>query len=140
MLAGCAASEAQDKGQWGAASSNARAITGDIALSDSKVAINFLSFTISRMRGLEASEIAATFDAEGAAAGSGSLYRLIVPATTKFLHKNTLCGSDETEWMLTYGEGKTLHVAFFSGKQMPVLTREAISNSTDLCGTFSYGR
>ena len=140
VVACSAAGEAQDKGQWRAVSSNARAITGDVAITDTKVAINFVSFTIARIRGLEASEIAAAFDAEGAAAESGSLYRLSVPATTKFLHKNSLCGSDETEWMLTYVEGKSLHVAFFSSKQTPVLTRDAISNSTDVCGTFTYGR
>jgi hypothetical protein len=104
------------------------------------VAINFLNFTIARIRGLEPSEIAAAFDAEGAAANSGSLYRLSVPAATKFLRKNTLCGSDDTEWMVTYVEGKALHIAFFSGNKAPVLTREAIGNSTDLCGTFTYVR
>jgi hypothetical protein len=42
--------------------------------------------------------------------------------------------------MITYPEGRNLHVAFFSGQKPPVMTAEAISNSTDLCGTFLYAR
>jgi len=42
--------------------------------------------------------------------------------------------------MATYVSGNTLHLAFFSGPKMPVLTPDAIANTTDLCGTFLYGR
>jgi hypothetical protein len=42
--------------------------------------------------------------------------------------------------MATYAAGNHLHLAFFSGEKMPVLKPEAIANSTDLCGTFSYAR
>jgi hypothetical protein len=40
--------------------------------------------------------------------------------------------------MATYMEGRTLHVAFFSGANMPVLSFDALQKSTDLCGTFTY--
>jgi hypothetical protein len=63
---------------------------------------------------------------------------LNIPADKRFLHKNTLCGSEVTQWMVTYVEGRTLHVAFFSGNDMPLLTAEALTNSTDVCGLFSY--
>ena len=68
------------------------------------------------------------------------LYRLRVPAERRFLHKNTLCGTEDTQWMATYVAGKSLRVAFFSGDNTPVFTFEAISSSTDLCGTFTYYR
>ena len=68
-----------------------------------------------------------------------NLYRLRVPATTKFLRKNTLCGSEETEWMVTLAAGKTLRVAFFSGGKMPVLSGD-VANSAELCGVYSYVR
>ena len=42
--------------------------------------------------------------------------------------------------MATFVEGRTLHVALFSGGNMPVFTAEALANSTEVCGIFSYGR
>jgi hypothetical protein len=129
---------AQDKGYWRAASSTAKSITGDLILSDEKLSINLSNFTIARIRGLEKGEASALFDADGTAGGNGSLYRLIVPAEKKFLHRNSLCGSDDTQWMVTYVSGRSLQLAFFSGQKPPVFTMDAIANSTDLCGKFSY--
>lgn len=131
---------AQDKGYWRATSSTASAITGDIALSDDKISINFAPFTIAEIRKLEPSEAVALFSAETGVPGNGFLYRLTVPAAKRFLHHNTLCGSEQTQWMATYATGRELRVAFFSGTKMPELTPDAIANSTDLCGTFAYGR
>jgi hypothetical protein len=131
---------AQDKGYWRASSSTARSITGDVALSEEKMAINLLNFTIARIRGLQTAEVSAFFDVESNGGGSGSLYRLSVPASKTFLKKNTLCGSDDTQWMVTYAAGRSLDIAFFSGQKPPVFTPEAIANSTDVCGRFSYVR
>jgi hypothetical protein len=137
----CSASgAAQDKGTWRAASSTATAITGDIAISDTKIAINFAGFTIAQIRKLTPAETSAAFDADSNAGGSGNLYRLNVPSSKRFLHHNTLCGTEETQWMATYVQGRDLKIAFFSGSIMPVLTIEALANSSDLCGTFSYVR
>ena len=72
--------------------------------------------------------------------GTGSLYRLSIPPEQKFLHKNTLCGSEETQWMATYLEGRTLKVAFFSNAKPPIFKLEELQNSTNLCGTFTYTR
>jgi len=80
----------------------------------------------------------ALFNPDGTATGSGSLYRLNVPGEKKFLHKNSLCGSDDTQWMVTYVSGRSLQLAFFSGPKPPVFTADAIANSTDMCGKFSY--
>jgi hypothetical protein len=131
---------AQDKGNWRAASKNASAITGDVAITQEKLVVNFLAFTMAEIRSLNAAEVGAVFDVESGAGGVGTLYRVNVPATRKFLHKNSLCGGEDTQYMVTYVAGKNLQVAFFSGAAAPVLTLDAIQNSTDLCGTFSYVR
>lgn len=130
---------AQDLGYWRAASSNAHAITGDIGISDLKLSINYTLFTIAQIRKLDPAEAVAVFGAEHPG-GGGYLYRLNVPAAKRFLHHNTLCGSDETQWMATYAAGRDLQVAFFSGATTPALSSDALANSTSLCGLFSYAR
>ena len=137
VLAGSAL--AQEQGYWRASNQNAKAITGDVGLSRDKLTINFVAFSIAEIRALEATEKSAVFGAEDSGAGVANLYRLRVPATTKFLRKNTLCGSEETEWMVTLAAGKTLRVAFFSGGKMPVLSGD-VANSAELCGVYSYVR
>jgi hypothetical protein len=131
---------AQEKGMWRAESSTARSITGDVALSDERISINFSTFPMIRIRSLEKAETSAAFDAVSTADGTGSLYSLNIPGTKKFLHKNTLCGTEDAQWMATYVSGKTLQLAFFSGGKTPVLTLDAMANSTNLCGTFSYAK
>ena len=140
VLVCCMTAAAQDKGNWRAVSSTARSITGDVGLTEEKVSINFSSFTIARIRNLQAAEASALFDADSSGGGSGGVYRLSIPATKTFLHKNTLCGSEETQWMVSYAAGRSLQIAFFSGAKPPVLTLEALANSPDMCGTYSYVR
>jgi hypothetical protein len=139
-LAGSVSAFGQDKGYWRAASSNANQTTGDIVISESKLTINFLGYSLAPIRKLTQTEAGAAFDVDVNAAGGGEMYRLSVPGDKRFLHHNTLCGSEETQWMVTYVEGSTLHVAFFSGGTMPVLTGEALSSSSEVCGIFSYSR
>ncbi len=131
---------AQERGTWRAASSTARAITGDIVISDAKISINFLGFTIAQIRRLDPAETSAAFDADSNAGGTGNLYRLNIHAAQRFLHHNTLCGTEDTQWMAAYASGQDLKLAFFSGSAMPVFTLDALANSTSLCGTFSYVR
>ena len=131
---------AQDQGYWRAASNSANDITGDIAISSTKLTINFIGFTMAQIRRLTPAEAVAAFGADVNAGGSGSLYRISVPAGKRFLHHNTLCGSEDTQWMATYVTGRTMQVAFFSGENLPVLTAESLADSTDVCGTFSYTR
>jgi hypothetical protein len=135
-----ASAQSQDKGYWRAASKNASSITGDVALSNDKVSINMLAFTIAPIRALKPEEAVAAFDADTTQPGGGNLFRLDIPGATKFLHKNTLCGGEDTTWMATYASGKSLQIAFFSGAKPPVLTIDALANSTDLCGTYTYQR
>lgn len=135
-----AAGTAQDGGNWRAANSTAKAITGDIALFNQKIALGFSAFTLAQIRSLKPEEILALFNGAGEPGGTGNLYRTSIPAEKRLLHKNTLCGSEETQWVVTYATGKELEVAFFSSAKMPVLTPEAMANTTDLCGTFTYVR
>lgn len=125
---------------WRAQSSTATSITGDIVITDTKVGINLSSYTIAKIRTLKQEEAGAVFDADSAQPGNGALYRLSIPAQKKFMHRNTLCGTEDTQWMATFVQGRNLHVAFFSGEKMPVFTPNDIQNSTDFCGTFVYGR
>jgi hypothetical protein len=142
LLAHTTPSPAQsaERGYWRASSNTARSITGDISLSDDKLAINFSTTPITRVRDLNATELAAVFDADASTGRMGSLYRLNIPASKKLLHKNTLCGSEDAHWMVAYPQGNALQLAFFSGDKPPVFTFDEIRNSTDLCGTFAYVR
>jgi hypothetical protein len=129
---------AQEKGQWRAASKTASSITGEVSFTDQKIYINFSAFTIAQIRTLSQAEATALFDTP--IEGAGNLFRTVVPAGKKFLHKNTLCGGEDTQWVATWVSGHTLRLAFFSGTAMPVLTTEAVANSTTLCGTYTYVR
>jgi hypothetical protein len=140
VLACCVSAAAQELGPWRAVNSPAESITGDVAFSDTRLAINFSSFPIARIRDLQPGEVSAVFDADSSAGAHGSLYRLSIPAAKKFMHRNSICGSEDTQWVAAFVAGRNLHLAFFSGQTMPVFTPEAIANSTDLCGTFLYGR
>ncbi len=140
VLACCLSATAQESGNWRAANSPAQSITGDVGIGTEKIFINFSTFTIARIRDLEPGEVSSVFDADSGAGVRGSLYRLSIPGAKTFLHKHTLCGGEDTQWMATYVEGRSLHLAFFSGQKMPVFALDAIANSTDLCGRFSYAR
>jgi hypothetical protein len=140
LLICCLTLAAQERGMWRAESSTARSITGDVALSGEKISINFSTFPMIRIRSLDKSESSAAFDAVSTPDGTGSLYSLSIPGTKKFLHKNTLCGTEDAQWMATYVSGHALQLAFFSGQKSPVFTLDAMANSTNLCGTFSYAK
>ena len=133
-------SAAQQNGYWRAASTNALAITSDIAISTRSISINFDAFPLAEIRKLTPAEISAAFDADLNAGGSGSLYRVNIPAAKRFVKKSPLCGSEDTQWMVAYISGKTLTVSFFSGSDAPTLTFEALNNATNRCGTFIYAR
>jgi hypothetical protein len=137
-LAYAGSGAAQEKGNWRAAGSTAKSITGDVTISNEKISIDFTAFPMAQIRGLQPSEVSAAFDVDSGAGGSGNLYRLSIPGGTRFQHKNTLCGSEDAQWMAAYVEGHSLQLAFFSGQKPPVFTPDAVATSTDLCGIFSY--
>ena len=130
-----------ERGYWRAASNTASSVTGDITISETKLIIGFAKpYIMAPIRSLKPEEVSAVFDADASAAVLAAVYRLDIPAAQRFEHKNTLCGSDDTHYMVTYLKDKTLQVAFFSGDAVPVFTFEAISHSTNLCGTYTYVR
>jgi hypothetical protein len=131
---------AQDKGAWRAFSTTAESITADVAFGDETITIDSASFPIAQIRPLTTAEAVALFTAEPSVAGNGNVYRVSIPAAKKFLHKNTLCGADETKWIVSYVSGRTLQLAFFSGQKIPAMSAEALATTTSLCGTFSYAR
>ncbi len=133
------AAPAQESGPWRASSSNARSITGDIFFSPLKITIDFTNFTIAQIRSLQTQEARALFNPDNPT-GGGNVFRVDISAQKRFLHKNTLCGSDSTQWIVTYAQGRDLQVAFFSGATPPTLTIDAINDAPNLCGVFSYIR
>jgi hypothetical protein len=143
VLAGCVATghaQVQERGSWRASSKTAQSITGDVAFGSERIVISFSGYAIAEIRPLKPEELMATFDLDSKTAGVGSLYRVSIPPEKRFLHKNTICGSDETQWVVTYVLGKELRLAFFSGGNIPALTGEGMAANTSLCGTFSYAR
>ena len=131
---------AQEQGYWRAASTNAKSITGDITISETRIIFNFSPFTIAPIRALTTAEVAAVFDADVNSGVKGTLYRLSVPAERRFLHHNTLCGTESTQWMATFVSGRDLQIALFSGLDEPVFTFDALANSSTRCATFTYAR
>jgi hypothetical protein len=129
---------AQEKGYWNAASKPAKSITGDLSFMPDKITINFSNFTLAQIRALEPEEKQALFPDAGA--GTGNLYRVQISSDKKFLHKNSLCGGEETDWVVTWVAAKRLNVAMFSGGSIPSLTPDALANGQRLCGTFTYTR
>ena len=129
-----------DKGNWHAASKTASAITGDIVLGEERLMMGFVQVTIAPIRHAEPAEVSAVFDLPADSNPGGELYALNIPARRQMQHRNTLCGAEDTTYMLTAVTGKTMQVAFFSGGKLPDLKPEAVANSTTLCGTFTYSR
>lgn len=139
LLAATLPAMAQDDGYWKATSKTARSITGDIVLRGERLTMNFNGFTIAQIRTLEPAEINGVFNAAATEPG-GNLYRLNIPAEKSLLHKNTLCGTEPTQYMATYRVGKDLQLAFFSGSAVPAMTAEALNTSSTLCGTYMYSK
>ena len=131
---------AQEQGYWRAASTTARAITGDIAIAETTLTINYIPFTIAPIRSLKTPEVAAIFDADVNSGVQGKLYRLSIPSERRFAHKNTLCGTESTQWMAVFVSGRNLQIALFSGLDEPAFNFEALNNSSRRCATFTYER
>jgi hypothetical protein len=136
----CTVARAQDQGAWRAASKTAENVTGDIALGSERISIDFFAFPIASIRAVSPTEVKAVFNLDATPATPGVLYKLNIPATRKFLRRNNLCGTEDVQWMVTYGAGKELQVAFFSGNKMPGLDPETMMTTTALCGTYTYVR
>ncbi len=129
---------AQEKGNWRAASKTAYSTTGDLGFKDERISISLSRFALAQIREVDAKEVAAVFANETTAFGPGNLYRVSIPGDKTFVTKNTICGGQETQWLVIFVVGKTLRMAAFSGGKMPELTGEAMASGTNFCGTFAY--
>jgi hypothetical protein len=127
--------------KWSAMSTTAMSITGDVTLSPTDLTMAGTGYPLTHVATVPAQQragigqfIAVT---EPAAV---DLYRIKIPGARKLRNGNTLCGGNDVAWLLVVsGSGPTLALAFFSGAAQPPLDPNALSNSTALCGTFTYG-
>jgi hypothetical protein len=133
--------QAQEQGAWRAASKSADSVTSDIALSSERISIDFIPFPMAQLRAVTPAELKAVFDLDAEPAGGrGNLYKLNIPATRKFVRKNSLCGTEDVQYMVAWPHGKELRIAFFSGAKLPELTAEAMFSGSSLCGVYAYVR
>jgi hypothetical protein len=140
LMLGSAGVAQIESGDWRPASTSAKQVTGDLIFGGDRVAINFSTFLLAQIRELKPEEATLLFNADPNSVGRGNLYRVSIPAGKTFLHKNSLCGSEETDWLITYMVGKHLQVAFFSDPKIPTLTPDGLNNNSTLCGTYEYQR
>ena len=126
---------------WKATSKTARAITGDISLSDTSLRMHGKTYPTRENVPLNAGELrdaAVLFAIPSGAEAQGEFRRIYIATRTRLVQNNTLCPRD-AQWMLTLTtKAKTLEIAFFSGEAKPDITPSALDNSTHLCGTFYY--
>lgn len=115
---------------WSATSNTAMAITGDITLSPTRLAMAGKSLPLA---------VAADVPAFGTSLNGPRPARILKvtrPADPKLLNGNTLCGAP-ARWIAVYrtDAGKSLNMAVFSSVAQP--TGE---DDKGLCGTFLYSR
>ena len=126
-----------------ATSSSAIGTTGDLQTAPNTLVLSGHSLALVLVQSLDQTSLksaAAIFSVAVASGSSGALYRLHVPAATKFRASNTLCGAHDSSYALVLLNGKQLELAIFDGNKLPNLAPLAIRSSTTLCGTFEYSQ
>ncbi len=138
--------------KWTAMSHTAYAITGDVVTSRDSISLLKKSYPLVLDRDLHGDELQNSakllyVEAVTSSGLVGRLFRTEIPATTHLINDNTICGSENAEWVLvltTHAEGRGsdtgdwLYLAFFSGDAEPVFQTQALENSKALCGTYNY--
>ena len=133
-------------------SRTASSITGDVETSSNGITMVGDSFPMNYVRDLHGDELSVSEDlvsapAQGSGNVEGLLFATHIPASTRLLNGNTICGAESAAWILVLsnqigGSGTTpgdwSYLAFFSGDAEPVLQAKALVNSKALCGTFNY--
>ncbi|MGX7706445.1 hypothetical protein [Methylobacterium sp. Gmos1] len=129
MLAASPALAASGVERWSALSLTAQAITGDIALSPTRLVAAGRSLPLA---------VAADIPAFGTLAGpvAARILRVTRPVDPVLLRGNRLCGAP-VRWIVAYRRegGRRLTLAAFTGNDLP-----ASESGPDLCATFSYAR
>jgi len=125
-----------------AISHTAVSITGDIEIStDEAIVLGGKRYPSKLVRELQVDEIreaARLFSVEPPRNSSAlhALYKTDIPATQKLLRGNTLCGDEDTTWIVSLTDDENPQVwnlAFFSGAREPDL-----DSLPGLCGTYRY--
>jgi hypothetical protein len=140
--------------RWTAMSHTANAISGDVETSADSIAMSGITYPLVYVRDLRGDELqdsAQSLDVQMSSSSGleGRLFRTNIPAASRLINGNTICGSENAAWVLavvTRGDGSgsasgdLLYLAFFSGDAEPILQAQAIGNSKALCGTYNYQR
>lgn len=127
--------------KWGAISTTAMSITGDVAMSPTGLTMAGTEYPLTHVATVPAQQRAGIGQFIAVTEPTGAdLYRIKIPGTRKLHNGNTMCGGKDVTWLLAVsGSGPTLALAFFSSAAQPSLDGNALGNSTAVCGTFTYG-
>jgi hypothetical protein len=128
--------------KWSAMSTTAMSITGDIAISANDLTMAGADYPLTHVAAAPTQQRAGIGQVVAITQPTGAdLYRVKIPGALKLQNGNTLCGGKDVTWLVVVsGSGPTLALAFLAGSAQPSLDGSALSNSTALCGTFTYGR
>ncbi|MFZ3264755.1 MAG: hypothetical protein WA172_12205 [Terriglobales bacterium] len=124
-----------------AASTTAMSITGDIKISPGKLGMVGRDYPLTIVRDIGVQYLKDAGKIVDVAKPTGArFYKTKIPARTKLVNSNTICGGrKDANWLLVVTQnGHSLSLAFFSGDREPILA--AASESTELCATFGYFR
>ncbi len=127
--------------QWTAVSKTAMGVTGDLLVRPRSVAMAGHTIPLAflhTLAGAPLQQAAALFPVPVNSRLRGALYKVSVPATTSFMRRNTLCGKQRTTFFVLLTDGSDLQLAMFAGRNEPNLSANAVANSTEFCGTYSY--
>jgi hypothetical protein len=128
-------------GKWTSASASATSITGNIALTPSAITIDGKEFALSNVQPIAATE-ATALNTPSMIFGSPKqsfIAQLKVPGKMKLVGGNTLCdGKRDATWVAGVASMGYVGLAFFTGDERPELTEASMSQTLDLCGTYSY--
>ena len=126
---------------WTAISNTAMGVTGDLTVTPRSVTMAGRTLQLALLHtlaGPQLGQAAALFPVAVTSKLRGALYKVSIPATAAFKSSNTLCGKQATTFFVLLTDGSDLELAMFSGKNEPNLSANAIANSTEFCGTYSY--
>ncbi len=129
-------------------SRTAESIIGDIRLSSKTIYIRHKRYPLTFVKTLDLDEldslqpIVPYFKRP-----NGTLYKVLVPASTKLVNGNTICSeTSDAKWIIVstetgdgmFKELSDMTLIVFQGENQPVLEKEALYHSHDLCGTYGY--
>jgi hypothetical protein len=146
------AQSSEPTGTWTPLSHSADAITGDVSLSGTVIAIADTSYPITTDHVLSINEtgsVAGAFSIQPNQSLDARLYHTNIPAKATMSNGNRICGSGTAEWFVALttsvqgadpNSSRQLNLMFLSGDSQPTLDADTLAHSGRLCGTYSYQR